>query len=209
MLLEELLGVLPALAQALVAVGKPRPALLDHVVLNTYVKQATLPRDPLAVHHVKLHRLELCSHLVFPDLPPRLVAYRIGANLKRPYAPDVQPHAGVELKRPPARRRLRRAEHHPDLFPELVDEDGRRARTVKRSRKLPESLAHQPSLKSHMRVAHLTFDLSPRHQCGHRVDHDHVEGAASDEGVGYLQCLLRSEEHTSELQSLTNLVCRL
>src|SRR5215212_5976665 len=148
-LLEELLGVLAALAEPLLAVGEPRPALLDHVVLYPDVEQAALARDPLTVHHVELNRLERRGHLVLYDLDPGLVAHRVGADLQRPDAPDVQAHAGVELQRPPARRRLRRAEHHPDLLPELVDEDGRRPRTVERAGELPEGLAHQPRLKPH------------------------------------------------------------
>src|SRR5829696_4899932 len=145
-ILQELLGVLAALPEALLAVGEPGAALLHHVVLYPHVQQAALARDPLSVHHVELHRLERRRHLVLHHLDPGLVAHRVGADLKRPDAPDVQAHAGVELQRPPPGRRLRRSEHHPDLLPELVDEDGRGARTVQRTRKLPESLAHQASL---------------------------------------------------------------
>src|SRR5215210_7686218 len=142
-LLEELLGVLAALPEAFVAVGEPGPALLDHAVLDAHVEQAALARDPLPVHHVELNHLERRRHLVLYHLDPGLVADRVGANLERPDAPDVQPHAGVEFQRPSARRRLRRAEHDPDLLPELVDENCRSPRTVKRPRKLPEGLAHQ------------------------------------------------------------------
>ena len=117
------------------------------------------------------------GHLVLDHFDPGLVADRIGADLERPDAPDVQPYARVEFQRPPARRRLRRAEHHPYLLPKLVDEHGRRLRASERTRELPQSLAHQAGLKSHMRVAHLTFDLGPRYKGGDGVDDDHVEGA--------------------------------
>src|SRR5215211_4645938 len=40
-----------------------------------------------------------------------------------------------------------------------------------------------------MRVAHLSLDLSPRYKGGHRVYDDDVQGAASDEGIRYLQGL--------------------
>ena len=40
-----------------------------------------------------------------------------------------------------------------------------------------------------MRVPHLTLDLSPRDQGCDGVDNDDVEGAAPDEGIGYLQGL--------------------
>src|SRR5215218_9872436 len=80
-LLEELLGVLAALAEPLLAVGEPRPALLDYVVLYPDVEQAALARDPLTVHHVELNRLERRRHLVLYDLDPGLVANRVGADL--------------------------------------------------------------------------------------------------------------------------------
>ena len=110
-------------------------------------------------------------------------------TLSAPMRLMSRPHAGVELERPPSRRRLRRAEHDPDLLPQLVDEDGRRPRARERTRELPQSLAHEPGLKSHVRVAHLPLDLSPRYECGDRVYYDDIEGAGADEGVGYLQGL--------------------
>src|SRR5215208_2998791 len=188
-LLEELLGVLTPLTKPLVAVGEPGTGLLYHVVLNTDIQEAPFFGDTLTVHDVELDHLERWRHLVLNDLDPRLVAHRVVAGLQGPDAPDIEPYTRVELQRPAARRRLGRSEHHPDLLPQLVDEDGRRPRTVQRTRKLPESLTHQAGLKPHMRVAHLTFDFSPRHQCGDRVDHDYVEGAAADESIRYLQGL--------------------
>src|SRR5215210_1418405 len=189
-LLQELLGVLAALPEAFVAVGEPGPALLDHLVLYPDVQHASFAGDPLPVHHVELHRLERRGHLVLDDLDPGLVADGVVADLQRPDAPDVEPHAGIELQRPPPRRRLGRAEHDPYLLPQLVDEDGRGPGAVERTRKLPQGLAHEPSLQPHMRVAHLSLDLSPRHEGRHRVDDDDVQGAASDEGIRYLQGLL-------------------
>src|SRR5918995_6750890 len=163
-LFEELFGVLPPLAEAFVAVREPGAALLDHIVLDAGVEQAPLAGDPLSVHHVELHRLERRRYLVLYDLDPGLVAHGVVADLQRPYAPDVQTHAGVELQRPPSRRRLRRAEHDPYLLPQLVDENGRRLGTAERTRKLPERLAHEACLQSHVRVSHLSFDLSPRYE---------------------------------------------
>src|SRR5215203_621934 len=62
-LLEELLGVLAALSEALIAVGEPGAALLDHLVLDADVEQASLTGDPLSVHHVELDRLEWRRYL--------------------------------------------------------------------------------------------------------------------------------------------------
>ena len=41
-----------------------------------------------------------------------------------------------------------------------------------------------------MRVAHLSFDLGSRHERGHRVHHDDVERAGTDEDLGDLERLL-------------------
>src|SRR5215203_6331684 len=127
-LLEELLGILSALPQAFIAVCEPGAALLDHIVLDADVEQASLAGDSLSVHHVELDRLEGWGDLVLYNLDPGLVAHSVVADLERADAPDVQTHAGIELQRPPSRRRLRRAEHDPYLLPQLVDENGRGSR---------------------------------------------------------------------------------
>ena len=41
-----------------------------------------------------------------------------------------------------------------------------------------------------MAVAHLAFDLRAGHQSRHRVDHDDVDRARADQGVGDLEGLL-------------------
>src|SRR5215218_53600 len=188
-LLEELLGVLPSLPQAFVAVCEPGAALLDHIVFDAHVEQASLTGDPLSVHHVELHRLERRGYLVLYDLDPGLVAHSVVADLQRAYAPDIQTHAGIELQRPPSRRRLRRAEHDPYLLPQLVDENGRSPGAAEGPRELAQGLAHEPSLKSHVRVSHLALYLSPRHQGRHRVYNHDVQGAGADESISYLQGL--------------------
>src|SRR5215208_4567739 len=136
-LLEKLLGVLPTLPQAFIAVCKPGTTLLDYIVLDAHVQHASLPGDPLSVHHVELHRLERRRYLVLYHLHPGLVAHSVVADLQRPDAPYVQTHAGIELQRPPSRRRLRRAEHDPYLLPQLVDENGSSPGTAERPRELP------------------------------------------------------------------------
>src|SRR5205085_12345810 len=47
--------------------------------------------------------------------------------------------------------------------------------------------------------------------CGERAREVRGDGerAAEDKIAGHSQCVVRSEEHTSELQSQSNLVCRL
>ena len=104
--------------------------------------------------------------------------------------PHVQPHAGVELQRHPAGRRLRIAKHHADLLPQLVGEDHHRIRLRDRSRQLAQRLAHQPRLQAHVPIAHVAFDLRSRHQRRHRVHHHHVHRAGSHQRLGDLQRLL-------------------
>src|SRR5215203_2712323 len=188
-LLEELLGVLAPLPEAFVAVCEPGAALLDYIVLDAHVEQASFTGDPLPVHHVELDRLERWGYLVLYDLDPGLVAHNVVADLERADAPDVQTHAGIELQRPPSRRRLGRAEHDPYLLPQLVDENGRSPGAFEGPRELAQSLAHEPCLKSHMRVSHLSLDFSPGYEGRHRVyDHD-VEGTGAHESIRYLQGL--------------------
>ena len=55
---------------------------------------------------------------------------------------------------------------------------------------LPERLAHQAGLQSHVRVAHLALDLGPGHERRDRVHHDHVHRVAADQHLGDLQRLL-------------------
>ena len=55
---------------------------------------------------------------------------------------------------------------------------------------LAQGLAHETSLQTHVRVAHLALDLGPRGESGHRVDDHDVERAAADEQLGDLQRLL-------------------
>jgi hypothetical protein len=60
------------------------------------------------------------DHLALDPLPDHLLPL-----LQRPDPPHVDAAGGIELQGPAAGRRLRRAEHHPDLLAELVDEDDR------------------------------------------------------------------------------------
>ena len=55
---------------------------------------------------------------------------------------------------------------------------------------LAQRLGHQPGLQADVAVPHLALDLGPRHQRGHRVDHDEVDRAGADQHVGDLQRLL-------------------
>ena len=66
--------------------------------------------------------------------------------------------------------------------------DGVRARD--RAGQLAQGLAHQPRLDAHERVAHLAFDLGPRHEGRDGVDDDDVDAARADQRLGDLERLL-------------------
>ena len=67
---QELLGVLPALAQADVAVVEPGAALVDELVLDGQVEQVAFAADAAVVHQVELGLAERRRDLVLDHLAP-------------------------------------------------------------------------------------------------------------------------------------------
>src|SRR3954471_2522991 len=161
---QEVAGVLLALPELVALVGVPGAGLAGEPRLDPDVDQATFAADALAVHDVELGLLERRRDLVLHDLDPGPVADHLLAVLERLDPAHVEPHGRVELQRPATGGGLRRAEHHPDLLAELVDEDHRRAGTVERTGHLAQRLAHQPRLQADVAVTHLALDLRPRDQ---------------------------------------------
>src|SRR5262249_14335128 len=127
-LLQELLGVLPALADALAAIGEPSTGLLHHPGLGADIDELAGLGYALAIHDVELDDPERRRHLVLHHLHPGLAADHRVAILDRADAPDVEAHRGIELQRVAAGGGLGIAEHHPDLHADLVDEDDHAAR---------------------------------------------------------------------------------
>src|SRR3984893_2440134 len=190
LVLQERLGVLSPLANALAVVGKPGAGLFDDAGLNAKVNQLAAFRDALAEHDIEIDDLERRCHLVLDDLYARLVADHLVTLLDRTDAPDVEADRGIEFQGVAAGRGLRIAEHHTDLVADLVDKDHHGAGTGDRARQPAPCLAHQPGVQTHMAVAHLAFELGARHQGCHRIDDQHVDRARTDEGVRDLQRLL-------------------
>src|SRR3954454_5133720 len=89
-LVEERLGVVASLAEALVAVGEERAGLRDDVVLDAEVDQAAGGRDALAELDVELGLAERRRDLVLDDLDADAVADRLGALLEGLDAADVE-----------------------------------------------------------------------------------------------------------------------
>ena len=97
---------------------------------------------------------------------------------------------GIELQRAAARLGFGRAEHHPDLLPDLVGEQADCLSAIEISRKLPQRLRHQTGLQAYVLIAHLALELHPRGQGRHGVDRDHVDGAGAHQHVDDLERLL-------------------
>src|SRR5260370_645336 len=189
-LLDEELGVLAALTEAHVTVREPGPRLLDDLVLDADVDQLAGLGDTLAVADVKLRLAEGRGALVLDDFHLDARADHFFPFLDLIGPADVEPHRGVELQGPAAGRRLRVAEHDSDLLADLVDEDQGGLRLRDDAGQLSQRFRHQARLKAHVAVAHLSFQLRARDERSHRVDDDHVDGAAAHEHLGDLQRLL-------------------
>src|SRR3954453_15912063 len=102
-LVQERLGVVAPLAEALGSVGEERAGLRDDVVLDPQVQDAARGRDALAELDVELALAERRCDLVLDHLDADAVAHRLRAVLERLDAADVQPLGGVELQRATAR----------------------------------------------------------------------------------------------------------
>src|SRR5665811_2210453 len=110
--LEELLGVLAALADAHAVIGEPGAGFFHHTRFDAEIDQLADLGDALAIHDVELDLLERRRQLVLDHLDPCLIADHLVAFLDGADAADVEAHRGVELERIAARGRLRRAVHH-------------------------------------------------------------------------------------------------
>src|SRR5262249_21830562 len=99
---QVLLGVVAALAEAQLAVGEERARLLDDVVVEREVEQASLLRDSGPVLDVELGLLERRRDLVLDDLDPDPVADRLRPLLQGLDPADVETLRAVELESPPA-----------------------------------------------------------------------------------------------------------
>src|SRR5438552_14837255 len=124
-LAQVIADVVSALAEALIAVGHPGPALVKDPVLDRGVDQRSLARDAFVEKNVELSRSERRRHLVLDHLDLHSVSDRIEAVLDDLDLADVQANGRVELQRPAAGLGLGVAEHDPNLLSQLVEEDDR------------------------------------------------------------------------------------
>ena len=170
-----MLGLFPALAQAHLPIVDPGPTLLHDVQFHTEIEKVPLKTDPLIEHDVKFSRLERRSDLVLDHLGSHTVANRLaGGIFDGRDAPYVQTDGTVEFQGITARRGLRVAEHHTDLYADLIDEDQTGFALADHARHFSQGLAHEAGLQTHMALSHLPLQFRRRHQGRHRVDHNDV-----------------------------------
>ena len=81
----------------------------------------------------------------------------------------------------PPRGRLRAAEHHADLFADLVGEDADALRLAHDRGEAAHGLRHQAGLAAHRHVAHLAVELGLGDQGGDRIEDDDVDAVGADE----------------------------
>ena len=157
---------------------------------NAQVEDLALTRGTFAIEDVELGALERRRDLVLDDLDASLVADDLVALLDGTGAADVQTHGGIELERVAAGSGLGIAEHDADLHPDLVDENDQRVGALDGAGELAQRLAHQPGLQAGQRIAHVALDLGARRERGHRVDHDQIDRAGTDQRIADFQGLL-------------------
>src|SRR5271170_5300803 len=98
------------------------------------VEQVAFFRNPLTVHDVELGFAEGGGYLVFHDFDFGARTSHDVAIFDRGNAANVNAHRRVELQGTATGRGLGIAEHHADLFADLVNENQTSARLRNRSR---------------------------------------------------------------------------
>ena len=88
---------------------------------------------------------------------------------------------GVKFQRFAARRRLRIAEHHADLFADLVGENAAGPRLGNQRGQFAHRRAHQARLRADGGVADLAFEFLFRDQRRDGIEHDDVERIGAHE----------------------------
>jgi len=78
---------------------------------------------------------------------------------------------------------------HADLLPHLINKDQQRVGARHGSRQLAQGLRHEPGVQAHVTVAHLPFQLRPRHKGRNAVDNQNVDRPRTHQRIGDLQRL--------------------
>src|ERR1022692_1217549 len=202
---QPLAGVVLALADLVAVVGIPGPRLFDDVVRHAELDDFALARNTFAIENIEQRLAKRRRDLVLDHLDPGFVADDFFAALDRPNAADVEPDRSIELERVAAAGRLRVAEHHSDLHPNLIDENDQNIGALDIRRELAQRLAHPPRLQTGKLVAHFAFDFRLRHERGDRVDDNDVDSARAHQHVGDFEALLPrvrlGDEHLAHIDA--------
>src|SRR5262249_8356738 len=134
-------------------------ALLDKIVLDAQIDQVTLFRDAFAVHDVELGFTEGRGQLVLHHFDLCAIADHCLAFLYGSDAADIGADASVELESAASGRRFGVAEHYPNFFADLIDEDQASIRLRHYTGELAHSLRHQSGVNAHEAIAHLAIEL--------------------------------------------------
>src|SRR5699024_9491460 len=173
--LQEVTGFFFTLAQLVAFIGQLRTRFFNKAVFHTQVNNGRLAGDSFPVHNVRLSDLKRRRNLILNDLDARTVTYRSFTVLSYLNAANVAAYRSIELQCLTSSGGFGRAKRNADLFAQLVNKDGGGTRVIQRTGHLTQSLRHQASLETHVRVTHLTFDFCFRRQCSDRVNDDNID----------------------------------
>src|SRR5260370_6824810 len=165
--LEVNLGIFAALADAFTVVAVPGAGFFHDVVEDAQIEHIAQVRDALAVHDVEFSLAERSSSLVLHNFNPGAGADYDVAFFQGLDAADIHAHGRIKFEGAAAGGGLWIAEHHSDLFTDLVDEDHARAALGHDAGQLTHGLRHQARLQSHVAFAHLAFEFRFGNEGGH------------------------------------------
>src|SRR2546423_7781452 len=163
-------------------VAEPRASLLDNLFFERKIEERAGRGNPLVVHDVDLRFGEWRRDFVLHHFHARPVA---GDNTVRLFdranPANIDADARVKLQSLAARRRLGIAEHHADLFADLIGENAAGPRLGNQRGQFAHRGAHQTRLRTDRGVADLALEFLFRDQRGDGIEDDDVERVGADE----------------------------
>src|SRR5258708_28128141 len=189
MLAQEDSSVFPALAHAFTGITNPGAGLFQNAFIHAQVDQVALARDAFAIKNIEFGFAERRGHFVLHDFgagtrADHSIAFVDGLN-----AANIDAHRSVELQCAVRGGGFRIAEHHANLFADLVDEDQAGLGFGNDGGEFAQRLRHQARLQAHGGIAHVAFELGLGDQSGDGVDNNDVDGARADERFGDFESL--------------------
>src|SRR3989338_9541196 len=155
---QEFFGGFAALSDFFALVFVPGAASFDHTVSGGQIQDITSFRNTFVVHDVELGFAKRRRHFVLNNLNSDTTANHFFGSFYLRDAPDVHTHRRVKLQGLAAGGRLRIAEHNANLHAQLVDEHDCALGATNNAGQFAHGLTHQPSLQTHLGIAHVTLD---------------------------------------------------